>query len=359
MNVYLFGSHSNRTPFSYAAYKVHLNSVGFNVVDKVDQSDFVVLGFKQDILSNFSVLSKINKDIKIVVLSEEPLWDTLWSSGFENKKHTVTLNNESIEYYNINHFTSDLFEYITIPYFVTTDNSYFVKYSSMFKRNAYYSSLDILEIWNSSKYKFASISEYRNDSKYDRAFLDKDYSTLSCFRTDISQMYREYDNSLVLGKGWDNQTKRQDIIDWHLDKLEIVDKKCLFMSSIENTYCNNYITEKLFDAYASMAIPVYYMPRKSNKQLFSRCLSLRAASKNPEDLGRRIADFEVGLDVAHKYHDTQEYLCEIFSDFEIMNKERHHLSLRLRSLFSDIRNNDFNGMKSKKLELDCLFDFAA
>ena len=89
MKICLLGKHSSRTPFSYSAYREYFSERGVIIESDPLNADYIIFGFKIDIAANTEILKearKKNKKLKIVVLSEEPLWDTLWSSGFSEKK---------------------------------------------------------------------------------------------------------------------------------------------------------------------------------------------------------------------------------------------------------------------------------
>ena len=59
------------------------------------------------------------------------------------------------------------------------------------------------------------------------------------------------------GKGWHSDQPRQSLPDWHLDKLVQLDRQSLFVSALENTLVDHYLTEKIFDAYAVLSVPLY------------------------------------------------------------------------------------------------------
>ena len=122
MNIYLLGKHSNRTPFSYSAYNDIFISKGVRFVSDILESDFIIVGFKVDLYENFNDINRainVNSNLKVVVLSEEPLWDSLWSSGFDSKVGEIKKDGIILTYYNANHFTSDIFDFKKIPYFLS------------------------------------------------------------------------------------------------------------------------------------------------------------------------------------------------------------------------------------------------
>ena len=65
-----------------------------------------------------------------------------------------------------------------------------------------------------------------------------------------------------VGSGWSRHKKRQLLVDWHLDKIVALDQKCKVISAIENTHQKNYVSEKVFDAFALLGIPLYFSSKE-------------------------------------------------------------------------------------------------
>ena len=76
------------------------------------------------------------------------------------------------------------------------------------------------------------------------------------FRARVAMAVPDAD-TVRMGKGWNDDTPRQSLPDWHLDKLAGFAGRFRVVSALENTHCPNYFTEKLFDAFAVGSIPVY------------------------------------------------------------------------------------------------------
>ena len=88
LKICLLGRHSHRLIFSYPAYKI-LFDAEFVYTNQIDKADIILFGFVIDINEyEDEILRAIKKnpDISLIVLSEEPLWDTLWSPFFKKKK---------------------------------------------------------------------------------------------------------------------------------------------------------------------------------------------------------------------------------------------------------------------------------
>jgi hypothetical protein len=88
------------------------------------------------------------------------------------------------------------------------------------------------------------------------------------------------------------------LYDWHLDKLLSSYGRYKCVSAIENTFHVNYVTEKIFDAYAVGAIPVYYSSSQHsiNKMLGLKCF-IDGSAKSVEELADEILDLSITSEV--------------------------------------------------------------
>lgn len=311
MNIFLLGKHSNRTPLSYAVYRPIAESFGLNYVDDIYSADCVIFGFSIDIPLHVLELSKAlsrNPGLKVVVLSEEPLWDTVWSSNFDVKRSYVSVGGDVIQYININHFTSDVYDFVDLPYFVTTDDRYVIRYSNMLSRNVRYSRSKIIENLSNREFVFSSIAEKRTEAQFHRA-LGGRLVGLSRLRTQVADCFRL--KKRCVGKGWSDNTPRQKEIDWHLAKLAEFDGASVMMSAIENTAHNNYITEKIFDAYSMLSFPVYQASEQHR---------VRGLVKNDSALffESEDVDFIVGS-IEEFYYDWRRRVDALYEDMVHLN----------------------------------------
>ena len=81
ISVNLIGKHANRIPLAYLPYQGIANDF-FNYVNDPLRADILLFGFSRDIEDNLSTVEyamQNNSRVKLAVLSEEPLWDTIWS----------------------------------------------------------------------------------------------------------------------------------------------------------------------------------------------------------------------------------------------------------------------------------------
>lgn len=317
---FLAGNHSHRTPLSYCNFQNSLLKNGIQRTLNVDEADFLVTGFSADIPD----LMKHRKyrDKPILIVSEEPLWDITWSKTVDLSQvaQEGTFNNTSFNYFHLNHFNSDIFNFNRIPYFLLTDSKYISRYILAFQKILKLSKNQILNHWNSLPRNIAFVQEKRLDPSHEYVFDERNPVKLSKFRTELA-MNIEMENILIEGKGWPSQSPyanpamRQEIPDWHLDKLTKLNKSFRFVSAIENVHFKTYITEKIFDAYASFSIPIYYadsdhfihglVPGESFVNLYGHTV---------ESAVELIQSFEPSLEFAENYLSDiakiQHYLCD-------------------------------------------------
>jgi hypothetical protein len=342
MKICLLGKHSNRTPFSYSVYKEYFAGRGVKIESDPLRADYIIFGFRIDIAEHAKVLQearKKNKNLKIVVFSEEPLWDTLWSPEFNLKKAKYINGTKiTIPYFNLNHFTSDLFSFNSVPYFVTTENLYIARYAAMFRRNSLLKPSDLKSIWANSRFKYTAVAEHRNDDRYEKDCDKNSYFSLSNFRTALAKQYFDKNDGLIEGKGWKNDVKRQSNVDWHLDKLCKLNKKTFLVSALENTYCENYITEKIFDAFAVLGIPLYFTldSEKIDKMLGAK-YPYYLNSKNVEVASKVINNVKVNDAFVETYTGIQKKLAITFSDLKLIDAERHNFTDKI---LIELRNLD-------------------
>ena len=283
MNVALLGKHANRTPLAYASYVAILPD-DIRLVPSVEEADVVIVGFDIDLLDlppeQHELLVK-RADIRVLVISEEPLWDTLWASDYLSR--TVSLPS-GIRYECYNHFNSNVFKFEKIPYFLTTSNDFLVRWRSLLQANRIKTGREISQHWSSSQYKGAFFLERRDDQRYAKKDAAGAAVGLSCFRSEIAAACYGSEQYLIAGKGWDSQKPRQSSPDWHLEKINECKHKTAVLMAMENTCHPDYITEKVFDAHACLAVPLIYAGRDHRyTELLPNASYVNLAGLSPEE----------------------------------------------------------------------------
>lgn len=259
----LMGQRANRTPFSYPEYK-QLFRKRFEYMEKPDDADFLVFSCLMDMRDNVDEIERITTlrpDIQLVILSEEPLWDTVYSDDFVLKRRRFSAGKREYPCVFLNHTTTRIFDFEKIPYFLTTSDDYFARYSFLFTRNCAVQAEELQSLWSSAPIRLAFYAEYRDESRFDVEFAEHDVRGLSRYRTMVAKALKG-DGIIRVGKGWDKAIVRQLLPDWHLDKLAALDCRSFIVSGIDNTHQWNYISEKAFDAFAVLAVPLYFASRR-------------------------------------------------------------------------------------------------
>ena len=268
VKICLLGKHANRTPLSYTTYRAYAGK-HVEIVSNIDEADVIMSGFVYDFREHFEELAyrkTANKRLKLMIISEEPLWDTLWGGDDIRKRWTIIKGPRGTEVLNvrhINYYNSDFFDFNYIPYFLTTDGIYLLRYLQLW--SSYYENREMPTIAK-GKIPIRGIFQKREHDKY-VSKSEPSYS-LSVFRTNLaSELIRRESNNRgtmvystsIRGNGWSNSpTRRQDLGDWHFDKLASISKRPGILFSLENTIANNYISEKIFDSIFTGNIPIYF-----------------------------------------------------------------------------------------------------
>lgn len=343
--VMLFGRHSSRTPFAYEAYRqMWKGRVEF--VDRPEDADFLATGFDIDFRDKDKQLRRLvrrNPALRLVVISEEPLWDTIWSVGGHSSRHcAMNTRYGPLSYTALNHFTSNIFEFGKVPYFVTTSDSFILRYGRLFQENSTMRPKELLSSWMASPIRVALYAEKRTGDAYDLTRPDEELFGLSVYRTRLASAF---DGERVVreGKGWTSKAARQNLPDWHLDKLAALRGRTRLVSALENTHSPHYITEKLFDAFAVGGIPLYFAsPNHRVHDLVGEDAYLNLFGSDPNEAAAWAGAFEPGLDFAEAYCHAQHRLAALFLTPDLIVAERR----RVIAAIADELDRLFVGVES-------------
>lgn len=323
----LIGKHSNRTPLSYPAYFPYLAGK-LRRVALDDAPDVLVFAYVQDFSSAVESIRKArskNPNVKIVVVSEEPFWDSLWSGDFRKKRTSFTLGKEEIEYTALNHQNCSIFEFENIPYFITTEDRYIARYAFMFRRNAAKSVRDLLDGWKNAQILSSFFAEKRLDEKFDIYHPDVNMHGLCRFRSQLALRLPEGE-AVRVGRGWGSGRLRQKLPDWHLEKLSALDGRVRFASALENTHQKSYVTEKIFDAYAVSGIPLYVASGDHRVfNLIGGRSFVNLYRLTVEESFEKMMRFSASAEFAESYLEDIRRLGNIFSDSHLLHFERARL----------------------------------
>lgn len=340
--IFIYGKHGKRTPFSYPEYREKFSHY-FEYVDAPEQAEYLIVGYNSDLKNNIEYLSNLvrsSKGLKLIVFSEEPLWDTLWSGNFQEKHGQIkcVINEEELqlEYFVINHVTSKVFQFENIPYFLTTSNDYYLRYNNLFSRNAKLKTTDFENIWEQAQIKYAFFAEKRFNKTYEASYNNGSILGLSKYRTLVASKINS-SNMIKKGQGWDSKPKRQVLPDWHLDKLATLNGHSFIVSALENTHLSNYITEKPFDAFAVKAIPLYYAhPKHDIFRLVEEGSFINLSGLSVEESLEKMNEFRVNHEFTDRYLSSQVNLSKLFSDPKIYLNERNRIVDETVKIFSEL-----------------------
>ena len=330
-----FGRHGNRTPLSYAPFRQATGN-RLNFVDDLADADVLLTGYNVDLHDNADMLARLLKRSphkRLAVISEEPLWDSLWSGGFTARDRVAKIGGKDVPYLFLNHQNSDLFEFEHIPYFLLTNDSFVVRYHALLAAQSHLSPEDMLKRWQAAPLRAAFFAEVRKDAQYAQAFPEQDVLGLSTYRTKVAEELAGQD-TLCVGQGWHREgttpPRRQVLADWHLDKLVTLQNRCRVLSAYENTHQRAYVSEKIFDAFAVGAVPTYFAnPQHRVFDLVREEAILNTFGLDVAAAAARIADFKPGLSFARAYLATQADLCNRFGMLSHAVSERGRMTQAL------------------------------
>ena len=338
IEIALLGRRTCCTPFSYPEYRA-LFQRHFRFVDRPESSDILVFSLAIEIRDQIDEVRQClahNPNTKLVVLSEEPLWDTLWGGDFTLKCGILHIGGNDYSYTVLNHFTTKIFDFDKIPYFLTTNDDFFARYSNLFSRNRQYTAAELLALWEKAPTRAAFYAERREETIHDYPFPELDVLGLSRYRTLIAREMKGEGIARV-GHGWGSTVHRHKIPDWHLDKLTALDRQAFIASGIENTHQWNYVTEKIFDAFAVLGIPLYYAsPTHSILRLVPPGSFINLYGLTVDEAIERVRTFKLDADFMSLYREAQARLAELFSNPMNLVNERKRVVAEIVAEFEKI-----------------------
>ncbi|MEH6645932.1 glycosyltransferase family 10 domain-containing protein [Sulfitobacter sp.] len=273
---------------------------------------------------------------RLVLLSEEPFWDSVWGRDPLRRfqKHSGTTG--PIPFACLNHFTSDIYNFTEIPYFLLTDTRFFTRYASWFRRNAARDADQWRTHFAGTRHRVAFLAEYRNEARFDVRYDGHDIFGMGTLRTQIALACKGPD-VLRSGAGWNTLPRRQDLPDWHLDKFLDLDGQCRILSAIENTHHANYVSEKFFDAFAVGAVPLYIAgPGHRVHDLVPAGSFINLYGLAPDEAAARIDAFEPDAAFIENYRAAQMRLGTLFGTPAAMVREYARLGAALKRELAEV-----------------------
>lgn len=255
------GGFQNRNPLAYAPFRRRLSSE-LALVDRAEEADLLLISHHMDLelfgTDLYETMAR-HRHLRLVLLSEEPFWDTGWAEDPFRRDQLYQTPRGTLAYRVLNHQTTGIFRAGHIPYFLLTDPRYLAHYRPLLDRNAGLSVAQWLAHFRSAPLDAAFMGEKRLAERDRIGFAEQDVWGLSWYRTRFAQLCgSDGGRVLRLGKGWVAGPPRQALPDWHADKLAQLDRQCRYLSAFENTHQRDYVSEKIFDAFALGAMPLYF-----------------------------------------------------------------------------------------------------
>lgn len=328
--VFCYGGYRNRNPLSYDAIRSRLGD-RVALVDTPADARLLVISHHADFdlfgRQIFEMLAAV-PDLRLVLLSEEPFWDSVWMPDPVSRYQSHETEHGVLPYTVLNHVTSGIYKADRIPYFLLTDPRYIAHYRPMTARNAGMSATAWHDHFSNARDDAVFMNIRRTGQVFSPNFPDADMWALSVFRSDFAA--RCIGRTVVRkGQGWEDGPPRQELDDWQRDKLDRFDHRCRFMSAFENTHHPDYISEKIYDAFAVGAVPLYYAaPGHSVFRILGA-----EGWLNFFDQSDTIPIFDAEQTVDRKtceaYARTQEHLARLFDDRQAIEAEYERLCTAL------------------------------
>ena len=326
------GRRSHRQPFAYH----HIRAMCADWIRFSDQpsaSDLLVFAHPDDMRECEDVLAEEverRPGVRVLLLSEEPFWDTIWGHRIFCRDQRLEVRGQSIAYTYLNHQTSQIFRFERVPYYLLTHHGFLPRYAKRFRRNACVGKRDWKRHFATAPLHAAFVAERRTSPRYDVAYPRQAVYGLAAFRSHLAARFETHSVARE-GRGWMKGKPRQKLRDWHLDKLQRFDMRCRLMSALENTHQNHYVSEKFFDAFALGAVPVYFA---STQHFVNRVAPVESwinvFGLDAQKAAEMIDDFHVSDSFLDFYMEAQNALSVLFSNLEAFLEERYRLYSALR-----------------------------
>ena len=334
IRIFPLGKYAHRQPLAYTPIR-GLVVDKLTLVGSPQAADILLVAHSKDLYSEAATLGQY-PDKKVVLLSEEPFWDTIWADDPFARQQRFVSEQGTFDFTFLNHHTSDIFAFEQIPYFLLTDYCFGPRYARRFARNAGKSWRDWQAQFSNARIQAAFVAEKRMNEKFAVRFEAEDTYGLCRFRSQLTEITR-IGEVLRAGKGWRKGPLRQETNDWHLEKLLMLDGQCRFVSALENTHQVSYLSEKLFDAFAVGGVPLFYASKAHRLQgLLPEASWLNVFDMTPQQAVAAMARFRFDQAFFVAYQQAQEQLADNFCLPGAMIRERDRLRAALIGEFCRI-----------------------
>jgi hypothetical protein len=329
IRVHAHGAYAHRQPLAYATLAPQFRA-RIRPVARAEEADAVLFAHTKDIDASPAPLRRLLArpgGPRAVLLSEEPFWDTIWGVSPWLRHRRVETPEGGFALVTLNHLTSRIFEAERIPYYLLTDHRFPARYGAMAGRLARVPEREWLARWRAAPVRAAFVAERRRSARFDyRPAEAPDLRGLAAWRTRLAEATGGH-GVLRLGRGWQGGPPRQRLDDWHFDKLARLAGRCRTISAVENTHAPAYLTEKLYDAFACGAVPLYYAgPGHLAARVAPPEAWLNLWDLPVEAAAEAVRGFAPDLARAEAYRLAQARLAETFATGEAVAAEAARLA---------------------------------
>ncbi|WP_260033682.1 glycosyltransferase family 10 domain-containing protein [Leisingera caerulea] len=346
IKIYMAGRHIKRSAFSYTALAPLFSGWAERTLDPY-QADLYLFAHILDIeeAPQAVVAAWRQRRRPIVLLSEEPFWDTIWGRRPLAPELIAETRFGAVPVIQLNHATSGIFRFARIPYYLLTNHRFANAYAARFARNAAWDEADWQACFEARSTDLTFMFERRPEPYHAVQWPEAGIIGLCSWRTELAEAVH---GGAVerLGKSWQGGRSRFQQRNWYLDKITLLDRRARMLAAFENTHQPDYVTEKIFDAFACGSVPLYYaapghrihefgLPEDAWINLYG--LSAREAVAQVEELGSGRSWVQGwGRKRFAAYARAQRRLAELFCDPALWVAERRRLAAAVKSALTGV-----------------------
>jgi hypothetical protein len=329
--VHVTGAHSHRTPLAYP-HLAPLWDTAIALSGDAAHADLIVLAHPHNAATlNATAAQAVARGTPLALISEEPFWDTLFSPDPLARSVTLTTAHlGAIRVHQVNHHRSGIFDFDRIPDYLLTDPRFVARYAQAFARHAQHTAQDWQAMFAARTADITFMAERRPEAFHNIALPQGDIQGLCAWRTELAEACTRGSVARI-GASWDAGPSRFDLDDWHRDKISQLDGQTRMLSGIENTHQPTYVSEKLFDAFACGACPLYVA--SPGHRVHGLGLPpgawLNLWRQSPAQAARTVQAHIWDTGFFTDYATAQQQLAALFTDPGILARERARLGRAL------------------------------
>ena len=316
IRIFRTGPHAHRTPLSYPAL-APLWEGALEEVDHPGAADLYVFAHSLDVEAAPAELVQDwrRRRRPVVILSEEPFWDTVWGRRPLARHRVLETPSGAVPVVQLNHGTSGIYRFDRIPYYLLTNHRFAAAYGARFARNAALSGADWAKRFAARPAALTFMFERRPEPFHALRWPEAGLIGLCSWRTELAE-HCTWPGVERLGQSWGAGGSRFELDNWHLDKIVRLDGHARMIGAIENTHQADYITEKLFDAFACGAWPVYFAARSHRVHGLDlpQAAWINLYGLSPARGAARLREFAPGAEDFDAYAAAQGALAARFGD---------------------------------------------